>query len=57
MSTEISLKLPPCTKKPNSDHIESVKAVLAEFRRENLDNYYFNASKDGMFALSASSLH
>jgi len=47
MSTEISLTRPVTTRKPNSDHCASVRAVLDEFRRENLDNYYFNASKDG----------
>lgn len=52
MSTEISLTLPVTTKKPNSEHVDSVRAVLDEFRRENLDNYYFNASKDGTFSLT-----
>lgn len=45
--TDVSLALPASTAGPNSDHCASVRAVLDEFRRENLDNYYFNASKDG----------
>lgn len=47
--TDVSLALPASTAGPNSDHCASVRAVLDEFRRENLDNYYFNASKDGTF--------
>lgn len=52
MSTEISLTLPVTTSGPNRDHCAIVRAVLDEFRRENLDNYYFNASKDGTFSFT-----
>lgn len=49
MTTDVTLALPADLRPPNSEHRASVRSVLDEFRRENLDNYYFNASKDGMF--------
>ncbi|XP_024395881.1 uncharacterized protein [Physcomitrium patens] len=47
MTTDVTLALPADLRPPNSEHRASVRSVLDEFRRENLDNYYFNASKDG----------
>lgn len=47
MSTDITLKRPKHHKIPNPVELASVRAVIDEFRKENLDNYYFHASKDG----------
>lgn len=47
MSTDIALKQPKHYKIPNPVELASVRAVIDEFRKENLNNYHFHASKDG----------
>lgn len=47
LSTDITLKRPKHYKIPNPVELASVRAVINEFRKDNLDNYYFYASKDG----------
>lgn len=48
MMTDIPLTAPADVRGPTPEQRGNVRTVLDEFKEENLHNYYFHATKDGM---------
>lgn len=46
-SVNVPLQLPPDEAEPSASQVEFVQTVLKDFTANNLEDYYFHASKDG----------